>query len=651
MTKNVLFIHSLFRSGSTYLFHAFRRSGNDNYCYQEPFNEYIFNALEDPEKLLELKGSGEMQRLLKHPKIGRPYFAEFHDTFEHWKSVITPEISYDDYFGLYAPAKTNEYLKALINAPEQKNVVIQTCRTGPRIGNIKSRLKGHHVYLWRNPWDQWWSCKANEYFEIILQVIASAKVIPPVIKKICDANAIAILPNHSFEQQLQHFQQRWVTPKNSYMLFFALWCLNMLEATEEADVMLSVDDLSQNKIYKKTIADNFSAMGFPGNDFSDCNITQSVFTAKEAEFFRPIEEKTYQFLSETGVSKTDIDILRKTCEASTQVLQKIKSLPDTERERIKTIQSLRGVVLRAQEGREREGNKGNTHISILNGHVSELKKNEEKTASELSALQLNNDNLLKTVELIKLEKDNESTLTKTRQESVRQETLAQAIRYQSLLDDQMNNVTRLSEAVEMMSKQNETIFSNFHETQFKLEEERKHYAFLQSEHEKILDFTDHQERNLTALNENHQSEREKLSRSIEALTASHQEIQTSKERAEAELLAQLTAKSMHLDAVLTSSSWRIMKPFRSIFDLKDRARPFVKRVLLKLLALVRSSRVLKVFAGILIALIPGMKAKTKAFTSANPKPMRSVSVPRWNLQLDGKSKKQWVSALKKGKPT
>ncbi|MEA3115191.1 MAG: hypothetical protein QOG58_4990, partial [Caballeronia sp.] len=52
LTKSPLFLHSLFRSGSTYLFEKFRRTDRF-YCYQEPCNEALIDLDTNPDGFLK----------------------------------------------------------------------------------------------------------------------------------------------------------------------------------------------------------------------------------------------------------------------------------------------------------------------------------------------------------------------------------------------------------------------------------------------------------------------------------------------------------------------------------------------------------------------------------------------------------------------
>ena len=87
MTSNAtspIFIHSLFRSGSTYIFNVFRDSEAGYWCYQEPLNEHLLFASDAPEKLLEI--DKQTASHLRHPVLKKPYFDEF---FPSLKKLVT----------------------------------------------------------------------------------------------------------------------------------------------------------------------------------------------------------------------------------------------------------------------------------------------------------------------------------------------------------------------------------------------------------------------------------------------------------------------------------------------------------------------------------------------------------------------------------
>jgi hypothetical protein len=99
MTQNndsPIFIHSLFRSGSTWLFDRFRNSSEGYWCYQEPYHETLINLKIQPEVLMSIHQ--ETASSLRHPQINRPYFQEFYEIRDEIKDKFEKCISFDSFF-------------------------------------------------------------------------------------------------------------------------------------------------------------------------------------------------------------------------------------------------------------------------------------------------------------------------------------------------------------------------------------------------------------------------------------------------------------------------------------------------------------------------------------------------------------------------
>ncbi len=304
-----LFVHSLFRSGSTYIFQAFRRAtrdGSPRYtAYQEPIHEIAINSRDSPSALLSLPGSGEGQRALRHPPMSEPYFKELYDAYSAWHDVIDEKIVYADYFGLCAIDKTAAYLHALISASPRRPV-LQECRTTLRMGRLKQRLGGVHIYLWRNPWDQWWSLKATDYFDIAHQVILNAPAVPPAISALRHNIGFEGCADSAIAKQFAYFGCRRPPPDLSYLTFFTLWSLALVEARRNADIDINIDLLSVSKEYRALKLAQLGEVGIDGIDFSDSHIPQAPFGASDELFFRPLEQRVNALLSQGGVSDEDL---------------------------------------------------------------------------------------------------------------------------------------------------------------------------------------------------------------------------------------------------------------------------------------------------------------------------------------------------------
>src|SRR5271168_1053815 len=79
-----IFVHSMWRCASTYLFNVFRRSPQRYFAYQEPIHEVTVTSAANPRHLLEFL-SEKMAGELRHPILEKPYFQEIFEVHDHWK--------------------------------------------------------------------------------------------------------------------------------------------------------------------------------------------------------------------------------------------------------------------------------------------------------------------------------------------------------------------------------------------------------------------------------------------------------------------------------------------------------------------------------------------------------------------------------------
>jgi hypothetical protein len=270
-----IFVHSLHRSGSTYIFGAFRRAqinGRPAYtCFQEPMHERAFLARDNPEILLEDEAADRNAMLrLRHPKLDEGYYRELAEVHASWKDVIRKEIIYGDYFGALAIDDTAAYLQALINASELRTV-IQECRTPLRIAALKQRLGGTHIHLWRNPCDQWWSLKVSSYFDALHQVVLNAPGAPGPIASLKKHIGFQPCSETDPSSQLDFYQWRRLTPEASYLVSFTLLMVSLIESRDVADIRINIDRLSSDKQYREQIISgqtSLAAISSRENDMS-----------------------------------------------------------------------------------------------------------------------------------------------------------------------------------------------------------------------------------------------------------------------------------------------------------------------------------------------------------------------------------------------
>ena len=301
-SQNPIFIHSLFRSGSTYMFNAFRRmrtkEGALYTTFQEPIHEIVSFAAGTYWSFSSLTPAGAPSSAFCATELDAPYFKELYESHEAWRHVFAEEIVYADYFG-YSSEKTAAYLAAIIaSAPHRP--VIQECRTSLRIAQLKSALGGVHIHLWRNPWDQWWSFKSTDYFDTALQVILNAALCPPAISILKRTMGFPAIGGATLQEQFNFYARHRPAAEDSYLTFFMIWTMALEHGRRGADVDINIDLLSTSDEYRRSVTAKLSEAGVDAPDFSDAHAPQAFYGEADAAFFEPLEKRVSEMLTRSG---------------------------------------------------------------------------------------------------------------------------------------------------------------------------------------------------------------------------------------------------------------------------------------------------------------------------------------------------------------
>lgn len=306
MKTNPIFVHSLFRSGSTYLFGAFRRSAAGYWCYQEPLNEHIRHVADAPERLLEI--GPRDGALLRHPALEKPYFWEFYQVRQAIAVLFRKEFSYETFFirkdhPSYGPLRA--YLQALIDNA-QGRPFFQCCRTTGRLAALRDAFGGTHIHLWRNPHDQWWSYQVGDYFDATTQLIFNATGLPDSLAAVRDVCDIPAVRDPDIDKELAHCRNHHLAAREGYLAFYALWLHSLLACEKVADLSVNIDALSTSTTYRGDILSTLDRAGIDGLDFSDCTIPQSQFGADDLAFFAEAEERVHEIFRNRGIAQGDL---------------------------------------------------------------------------------------------------------------------------------------------------------------------------------------------------------------------------------------------------------------------------------------------------------------------------------------------------------
>jgi len=312
-----VFLHSLFRTGSTYFFNVFRRSARGYWCYQEPLNDLVLWSQGNKEKLLEFHEN--TSNTLRHPHLDRPYFWELHEVADQCLPKLKKKHIYDAYFPEGQEDVGQVFFESLIRAAKAIPM-IQECRTSMRIQALKNKLGGRHLYLWRNPWDQWWSYKVSYYFDLTNQLFINGKNYPEVISRLRREIGFHEFHNDDLQAQFDWFARHRLSPDKNYMLFYTLWLLGLQHGMMHADALISIDRLSREPGYGQRMKAMLEERGLIGLDLTDCQIPQACYGREDKAFFREIEEKVHDLFLCSGGFREELDDLlhlRHSCEPET----------------------------------------------------------------------------------------------------------------------------------------------------------------------------------------------------------------------------------------------------------------------------------------------------------------------------------------------
>ena len=300
----VTFVHSLFRSGSTYIYNALKRTGNFH-VYHEPMHEVIASL---PNAWDELVGrKDQLKTSLRHDFLVGGYFDEFSHLLPSIKKTFNTKLSFDFYFmdaGDQAP-ELKAYIDLLVDGAP-KVPVLQCTRTVGRIGWLKENYQSKHVFLLRNPWDQWYSYKVDPYIATTPRVIYSQSNIPAVLEDVLKASGASPLMGDDTQAKVVYGFNHLLPPTEDYFLFFGLWLHAFISGKQGCDVFIDMDALSSSEAYREQSLAKLVDIGLKSIDLSDVNLHRAVFSSREQATYSIAEEQVLEIYRQHGI---DVEIL------------------------------------------------------------------------------------------------------------------------------------------------------------------------------------------------------------------------------------------------------------------------------------------------------------------------------------------------------
>lgn len=263
-TKAV-FLHTGYRTAGTWLWSCFRRL-NEVTAYYEPLHEML-STIDSANLATSTADSWHSG----HPKLEKPYFAEFAHLLGPGGRGIP---GYEDRFSIDCftgqtpdgADRLETYLRDLIGAAhEQGRVpVFKFCRSLGRLQWFRSTFPDAvHIVVEKNPISQWLSCwdllatHGNPHFVAVPFAVLALNRDTPMVERMLDALHID-LPAVSREPgeetvgpYLDFFKQHVVSvaPAAAYRAFLGHWLLTLQHAATHAHAIFDCDLAARSPAY------------------------------------------------------------------------------------------------------------------------------------------------------------------------------------------------------------------------------------------------------------------------------------------------------------------------------------------------------------------------------------------------------------------
>jgi hypothetical protein len=283
MRKKPIFIHSLFRTGSTYVWNKFRQHGG-YWCYYEPLNQVL--AKIDTQTPSIWAYDAHTSGRLRHPAIDKYHLWEYKDLLIPGRTGVPffkKSFSFDDFCNNDANPHQKQYIDFLLRGAGagDKTPLLQFNRTALRIRWFKTHFPGAaHIYLARNPRHQFHSYLSmlrSEKLDIFLTMdllTASINRNSQYFKPLSERIPLCEYHSGSFEDERLVYSQLLplYSDKEKYYIFYFTWFSALLENALHNDFILNIDLLSADPGYRRKVMERFEALDIRGIDFEDAAI-------------------------------------------------------------------------------------------------------------------------------------------------------------------------------------------------------------------------------------------------------------------------------------------------------------------------------------------------------------------------------------------
>lgn len=274
-----IFIHSGWRTGSTYLWTKFRTNKS---ClgFYEPFNEML--SAMSPADVYTARHD---LSALNHSEIGLPYFHEYIPLLgPKGHPLFKLEFSYRNYFVADEPLpEQTAYIENLLQLAEKskKLPVLGFVRSLGRVAWFRRHFDpAINIVVIRSPVGQWMSARqlalkhAHEFFDPMQYLILAHAGGSAAVAELAQRFGLPRLPEHPLPAAmvLTRGIAAKASPADRFKVFAALYTQSYLAALPSADLVVDMDRLSGDVGYRSQITVDLRRLTGLDLDFADADL-------------------------------------------------------------------------------------------------------------------------------------------------------------------------------------------------------------------------------------------------------------------------------------------------------------------------------------------------------------------------------------------
>jgi hypothetical protein len=288
MAEKAIFIHSLFRTGSTYVWNTFRK--NARYCcYYEPLHQdFVYLSAKRPD-LWEF--GKHVTGQMRFPALDKSLTHEYHPLLQPDKKrlpLFRKSFSFDEFCRISGNRNLKIYIDSLLENAGSRIPVFQFNRTALRIRWFKQNYPDAvHLYLVRHPHDQFQSYISMmqehnlDIFFVMDSLIAGKSQEFGMFKRLGARIPLVRYRDRFFanEYLIYRIISRCYSYWERYFIFYFLWFYALYENVSQADLVINMDLLSQDQDYRRKVSRYLRRKGGHEIDFKDSSLRKySSFT-------------------------------------------------------------------------------------------------------------------------------------------------------------------------------------------------------------------------------------------------------------------------------------------------------------------------------------------------------------------------------------